>query len=121
MQGNHCMNTISLACKGFQSRKKNGQIFEPKMFGLRLYLLKAAQSTNQSRLSTNQERLKGTSIWNVQETAKEKGGKEREKGEINAGSNHKKKYLHAHTFSHSDTCTMTFVNVKNLAVLDCEE
>ena len=57
--------------------------------------------------------------------AKEKGGREREKGGKNAGSNRKikknKKKTHARKFSHHDPFAMTFCECKILAVLDCEE
>ena len=94
MRGDNSINTSSLAGKK-RSRKasevgKNGQILEPKMFGLPLYLCNAVPSTpikrglNDPAYEMRKERQK--------KKKKKKKGRERErqKGGKNAGSNRKK-------------------------------
>ena len=78
MRGDNSINTSSLAdkergAKGLRNKKKNGQIFEPKMFGLPLYLCTAVPSTPIKR------RLKWTSIRNAQEKTNENEEKETER------------------------------------------
>ena len=112
------MNSSSLARKGrartaSKVRKKNGQIFGTKMFGLPLYLLNAAPSTMPIKSGSN-----GT----ADEMRKKWQKKREERGRKNGGRKcQKKKNLHSHTFFHRDPCAMTFRECKILAVLDCEE
>ena len=87
MRGNGSLNTSFLACKERARKateirkKKNGQIFEPKMFGLPLYLYNAALSTPIKRGSNGPAYArKGRGKGKERETKKEK----------NAGSNRKK-------------------------------
>ena len=70
--------------KGFRSKKTNGQIFEPKMFDLPLYLRNAARQ-HKSRATQMAKHTK------CARNGKRKGREERKKIEINAGSNRKKK------------------------------
>ena len=109
------MNTSSLACRERArkaSEEKDGQIFEPKMFGNAIPLTPIKRGSNSPAYEMRKHKQK-----------KREGKREREKRGRNAGSNRKKqkKNLHVHTFPHRDPCAMTFRECKKLAVLDCKE
>ena len=70
--------------KGFRSQKKMVKFSNKKCSVYRCTFV-------MQPVNTNQAQLKWPSIRNVQEKAKEKGGKDREKGVKNARSNHKNK------------------------------
>ena len=114
------MNTNSLAFKERAREaskvRKKWTNFRTKMFGLPLYsyLRNAAPST--------QPRLKWPSIQNVQENAKEKGGKERNEEKMGDQiAKKKKKKSPCAYILHRDTCAMTFRECQILVVLNCEE
>ena len=100
------------------------KFFEPKMYGLPLYLRNAAPTTPIKRGSNGP-------TYEMCKKRQKKGEVKRERKEekmrdLIAKTNKKKKkkkkkHLHAHTFSHRDPCAMTFRECKKLAVLDCEE
>ena len=125
MQGNNSMNTSSQPCreraqKAYEARK-NDRFFEPKMFGLPMYLRNAAPSipikhgSNGPACEMRKERQKKTE-------GKRERKKEKMQDQIKKKKKKKKKkHRHAQTFSHCDHCAMTFRECKNLAVLDCEE
>ena len=111
MRGDNSMNTSSLAGKERSQKasevRKNGQIFQPKMFGLPLYLCNAVPSTPIKCGSTGPE-------YKMRKKRQKKREGKRERGK-NVGSNRKKtkqkktkKHFHVHTFSHCDPWTMTF-------------
>ena len=119
------MNTTSLACqertrKASEVRKKNGQIFEPKMFGLQLYHRNAAPSTSIKR-GSNGPAYQMRKIRQKKMEGERTEGKTRDQIAKKKKKKKKKEHLHAHKFSHRDPCVMTFRKFENLAVLDCKE
>ena len=124
------MNNISLACKGRAWKASKVRKKMVKFSDQNCLVYHCTFIINP--VNANQVQLKWPCIRNVQEKAKEKGGK-REKKEEKWGiksqrtkqnkktKKKQQKHLHAHTFSHHDPYAMSFHECKILAVLDCKE